>query len=68
MQKRLYDISWSDEKKCRGCNKQGGTEKHILYHCPCWKEIRSQIPQKLRKCSPPQMIAKSELFEHADSR
>ena len=22
MQKRLYDIGWSDEKKCRGCVKR----------------------------------------------
>ena len=27
VQKRLYDIGWSDEKKRRGCNKEG-TEKH----------------------------------------
>ena len=33
MQKRLYDIGWSDEKKCRGCDKEEGTEKHRLYHC-----------------------------------
>ena len=24
----------------------GGTEKHKLHHCLCWKEIRRQIPQK----------------------
>ena len=28
VQKRLYDISGSDEKKCRVCNKAEGTEKH----------------------------------------
>ena len=22
-------------------------EKHRLYHCLCWKEIRSQIPEEL---------------------
>ena len=26
--KRLYDIVWSEEKKCQGCNKDEGTEKH----------------------------------------
>ena len=26
VQKRFYDIGWSDEKKCRGCNKEEGTE------------------------------------------
>ena len=28
----VYDVGWSDEKKCQGCGK----------NCPCWKEIRSQ--------------------------
>ena len=48
VQKRFYDIGWSDDKTCQGCNKEG-TEKHRLYHCPCWKEIRSKIPEKVRK-------------------
>ena len=43
MLKRLYDIGLSDEKTCRGCNREEGTEKHRLYHCPCWKEARNQI-------------------------
>ena len=34
VQERFQDIGWSDEKKCRGCNKEEGTEKHRLYHCP----------------------------------
>ena len=34
VQRRLYDIGWSDEKKCQGCDKEEGTEKHRLYHCP----------------------------------
>ena len=38
VQRRLFDIGWSDEKKCQGCNTEEGTEKHRLYHCPCWKE------------------------------
>ena len=37
VQKRLYDIGWSDGEKCRGCNKEEGTYKHRLYHSPCWK-------------------------------
>ena len=28
------------------CNKEDGTEKHRLYPASCWKEIRSQIPEK----------------------
>ena len=47
MQKRLYDNGGSDEKKCRGCNKEKSTEKHRLYHCPCWKEVRNHIPDEL---------------------
>ena len=31
--KKMYDIGWSDEKKCRGW---GRTEKHRLYQCPSW--------------------------------
>ena len=27
MKKRLYDIGWSNEQKCRGCNKEEGMEK-----------------------------------------
>ena len=48
-QKRLYDIYWSDEKKCRGCNKEEGTEKHRLYHCPSWRELRNQIQEGFGK-------------------
>ena len=29
VQKRLYDIGLSNEKKCGGCNKEQGTEKHL---------------------------------------
>ena len=34
VQRRFFDIGWSDEKKCQGCDKEEGTEKHRLYHCP----------------------------------
>ena len=44
VQQRLYDIGWSDENKCQGFNKEEGSEKQRLYHCPCWKEVRNQIP------------------------
>ena len=49
MLKRLYDIGWSDEKTCRRCNREEGTEKHRLYHCPCWKEVRNQTPEELER-------------------
>ena len=38
MQKRLHDV-----------DKEEGTDKHRLHHYPCWKEIRSQIAEKVRK-------------------
>ena len=47
MREGWYDVGWADEKKCRGCNKEEFTEKHRLYHCPCWKEVRNQIPEKV---------------------
>ena len=46
-QKTLYDIGWSDEKMCKGSDKEEGTEKHRLYHCPSWREVRNQIPGEL---------------------
>ena len=49
MQKSLYHRGWSDEEKCRTCNKEEGTEKHRLYRCLCWKEARNQIPERLVK-------------------
>ena len=49
MLKRLYDIAWSDEKTCRRCNREEGTEKHRLYHCPCWREVRNQTPEELER-------------------
>ena len=45
VQKRLFDIGWSDESKCQACHKEKGTEKH----CPEWSEIREEIPEVFRK-------------------
>ena len=39
----------SDEKKCRGCDKEEGPEKHRLHHCPRWKKVRNQILKKKLK-------------------
>ena len=49
MQTRLYDIDWSDDDKCQGCNKEEGTERHRISHCPCRNDVRSEIPVELRK-------------------
>ena len=47
-QKRFFDFGWSDESKCHACHKEEGTEKHRLYHCPEWNEIRREIPEAFR--------------------
>ena len=39
VQKRLYDIGWSNEKTCKGCGNEEGTEKHRLFHGPTWREV-----------------------------
>ena len=40
VQKRVFDIGWSDESKCQARHTEEGTEKQRLYHCPEWHEIR----------------------------
>ena len=49
MQKKLFDIGWSDESECQACHKEEGTEKHWLFHCPEWYEVRREIPGAFRK-------------------
>ena len=58
LQQRLYDIGLSDGSKCQACHKEKGTEKHKLYHCPEWYEIRKEIPDVFRKLG-----AKSQNFK-----
>ena len=29
--------------KCQACEKEEGTEKHRLHHCPEWYEVRREI-------------------------
>ena len=48
-QKRLFDIGLSDVSQCQACHKEEGTEKHRLYHCSKWHEIRREIPEAFRK-------------------
>ena len=45
VQKRLFDIGWSNESKCHACHKEEGSEKHRLFHCPGWNEVRG--PQEV---------------------
>ena len=49
VQQRLFDTGWSDKSKCQACHKEKGTEKHRLYHCPEWYDVRRQIPGAFRK-------------------
>ena len=50
-QKRWYDIGLSDGKVCKGCEEEEGTEKHRLYHCLTWKEVRDQISKKKKNAT-----------------
>ena len=47
--KRLFDIGWSDVSQCQACQREEGTEKHRLYHCPEWHAARRGIPEAFRK-------------------
>ena len=49
VQKKLFDIGWSDESRWQACHKEEGTEKHRLYHCPEWYEVRREIPEGFQK-------------------
>ena len=44
-QKRLFDFGWSDISQCQACQMEEGTEKHRLYRCPQWYEVRREIPK-----------------------
>ena len=48
-QKRLFDIGWSDVSQGQACQKEDGTQKHRLYHCLEWYEVRREIPEVFRK-------------------
>ena len=48
-QKKLFDVGWSDVTQWQACPKEEGTEKHRLYTCPGWPEIRREIPEADKK-------------------
>ena len=60
MQKKLYVIGWSDESECHACHKEEGTEKHRLYHCPEWCELRRVNPEAFRKLEQKARTSKKE--------
>ena len=45
MQKKLFDMGWSDELECQACHKGEGADKHRLYHCPEWQGIRREVTE-----------------------
>ena len=48
-QKRLFDGQMEE-----------GTEKHKLYHCPEWYEVRREIPEAFRKLEQQARTSKEE--------
>ena len=32
-------FGWSDVSQCQACQKEEGTEKHRLYHCPEFQRV-----------------------------
>ena len=60
VQKKLFDIGWSDESECQAFHKEKGTEKHRLYHCPDWYEVRWEIPEAFRKWEQKAKTSKKE--------
>ena len=59
-QKRLLDIGWSDVSQCQACQLEEGTERHRLYHCPEWHEIRREIPEVFRQWEQKARTSKKE--------
>ena len=59
-QKRLFDIDRSDTIQCQACQKEEGTEKHRLYHCPEWYEVRRETPEVSKKLEQKTRTSKKE--------
>ena len=50
-QNSLYDVGWSDENMCEGCEQEEGTEKHKFFHFPTctWKEAGVKFQRRRDK-------------------
>ena len=59
-QKRLFDIGRSDVDQCQACQREEGTEKHRLHHCPECHEVRRAIPEAFRKWEQKAKTSKKE--------
>ena len=55
--KSLFDIP---QRFIKACHKEEGTEKHRLYHCPEWNEVRREIPEAVRKWEQKARTSKEE--------
>ena len=47
VQQFVYDIGFVERMEVKGCSQEEGTEKHRLYHCPSWREVRYHIQEGL---------------------
>ena len=45
---------------CQACKKEERTEKHRLFHCPEWCEVRREIPEVFRKLEQKARTSKKE--------
>ena len=50
----------SDASQCQACHMEDGTEKHRLYHCSKWHEIRREIAEAFRKLEQKARMSKKE--------
>ena len=60
LQKKLFDIGWSDESECQAGHKEEGTEKHRLYHCLERYDVRREIPEAFWKWEQKARTSKNE--------
>ena len=58
--KRLFDIGWWDNSQCQACQREEGTEKHRLYHCPAWHTVERGILEAFRKLEQKARTSKKE--------
>ena len=49
VQKKLYEIGWSDESECEACHQEKGTEKHRFFHCQSGTKSDGKFPEAFRK-------------------
>ena len=60
VQKKLFDIGWSDESGCQACHKERRYRKAQALTLRCWHEITREIPEASRKCEQQARTSKKE--------